>query len=256
MKALLSPWGSGFSIGGCGCCQRTRLRRESNSQPSNQPRFDSWASGNSCVSARSFGFWKFDPERRVLQRRLPMHVGHRGAGAVILLVLLSFTLLLSACGGTAGVADSKSSSSTAPTSTSTSTGNAQTAAVLRAYRAEWSAYAHALTTANAYDSSLPATMTNPLLQRVRATLLGDHNAGVIGRGPYALHPKVASLTASTATIVDCAFSQAVLVYAKTGKQVPPVTGPENDGVRSTLVLIDGSWKVSQQSVTEGKCSDA
>jgi hypothetical protein len=32
-----------------------------------------------------------------------------------------------------------------------------------------------------------------------------------------------------------------------------VTPSENDGVRSILVLSGSTWKVSQQSVTEGQC---
>jgi hypothetical protein len=126
--------------------------------------------------------------------------------------------------------------------------------VLRAYRAEWAAYDQALATANAYDTSLTSTMINPLLQQVRATLLGDQAAQIVGRGGVQLHPKVSSITATTATVVDCVYSKSELVYAKTGKPVPPVTPPEHDGVQATLVLTAGTWKVSQQSVKEGTCS--
>ena len=55
-------------------------------------------------------------------------------------------------------------------------------------------------------------------------------------------------------MVDCAYSQAELVYASTGKPVPPVTPPENDGVSATLVLSGGKWKVYKQIVTDGKCA--
>jgi hypothetical protein len=97
-------------------------------------------------------------------------------------------------------------------------------------------------------------MANPLLQKVRAALLGYQNGGVVGRGSVQLHPKVTSVTATTATVVDCIFSSSELVYAKSGKPVPPDTPPEHDGVTATVVLSSGSWKVSQQSVTEGKCT--
>jgi hypothetical protein len=125
--------------------------------------------------------------------------------------------------------------------------------VLQAYRAGWVAYDQALATANAYDPSLAATMVDPLLQKVRANLLGDRNDGIVGRGNVELHPKITSLTSTTATVVDCTYSSSELVYATTGKPVPPVTPPENDGVRSILVLSGSTWKVSQQSVTEGQC---
>jgi hypothetical protein len=55
-------------------------------------------------------------------------------------------------------------------------------------------------------------------------------------------------------VVDCVYSTAELVYKATGKPVPPVTPPENDGVVSTLVLTGGTWKVSKQTVTDGKCA--
>ncbi len=47
---------------------------------------------------------------------------------------------------------------------------------------------------------------------------------------------------------------AELVDKATGKPVPPVTPPENDGVTSTLIRTGGTWKVSKQTVTDGKCA--
>jgi hypothetical protein len=126
--------------------------------------------------------------------------------------------------------------------------------VLKAYRAEWAAFEHALASANAYDSELPATMVNPQLQHVRASLLGDQNAGIVGRGTFALHPKITSITATTATVIDCSYSSSKLVYAKTGEPVPPLTSPEHDGVQATLVLSGSTWKVSKQVVTDGSCA--
>ncbi len=166
---------------------------------------------------------------------------------------------MASCGGT-GASDGSHPTTTRAKSTTTtsipatSTTLAPTsAAVLSAYRAGWVAYDQALATANAYDSSLAATMVDPLLQKVRANLLGDRNDGIVGRGNVELHPKITSLTSTTATVVDCTYSSSELVYATTGKPVPPVTPPENDGVRSILVLSGSTWKVSQQSVTEGQC---
>jgi hypothetical protein len=186
-----------------------------------------------------------------------MHFGRLGSGVAIVTGVASLSLVLPACGGASGgVADSKAPGSTAPRSTSTSAGNTQTAAVLQAYRAEWSAYDHALAKADAYDPALGTTMVDPLLQKVRATLLGYQYSGVVGRGAIDLHPRVTSLAGTTASVVDCAYSASILVYEKTGNQVPPVTQPENDEIQATLVLNGGVWKVSQQSVTEGKCSVA
>lgn len=97
-------------------------------------------------------------------------------------------------------------------------------------------------------------MVDPQLQGVKANLLADQRQGIVGRGTFALHPKVTALTTTTATVVDCAYSTAELVYASTGKPVPPVTPPENDGVESAVILTGGSWKVSMQTVTDGKCA--
>lgn len=167
----------------------------------------------------------------------------------LLVVVASLVLLLAGCSGSGGHPAGDGPATTASPSTAVATA----AAVLSAYRAGWAAYENALATANAYDPALQATMTNPLLQRVRGNLLSDQNAGIVGRGGVQLNPRVASMTATTASVTDCSFSSSKLVYAKTGKPVPPVTPPEHDYVQATLVLVNGTWKVSQQTVTEGKC---
>jgi len=126
--------------------------------------------------------------------------------------------------------------------------------VLQAYRASWAAFEHALTTANPSDPELAATMVDPQLQSVKANLFADKRAGMVGLGTTTLHPKITALSATTATVVDCAYSRAELLYAISGKPVPPVTPPENDGVRATLVLSGSTWKVYKQTVTEGTCA--
>ncbi|MHB1929053.1 MAG: hypothetical protein ACYCUG_06470 [Acidimicrobiales bacterium] len=126
--------------------------------------------------------------------------------------------------------------------------------MLAGYRAGWAAFEHALSDANPEDPALAATMVDPQLQSVKANLLADQRQGMVGRGATALHPKIAALSATSATVVDCAYSTAELVYQATGKPVPPVTPPENDGVTSTLVLTGGTWKVYKQTVTDGKCA--
>ena len=188
-----------------------------------------------------------------------MQSGRRGIQSASIATALSLSLVLSACASTPSGAPSTTgtkapiASTSIPATTTTTTLVPTSATVLNAYRAGWVAYDQALATANAYDPSLAATMVDPLLQKVRANLLGDRNDGIVGRGNVELHPKITSLTSTTATVVDCTYSSSELVYATTGKPVPPVTPPENDGVRSILVLSGSRWKVSQQSVTEGQC---
>lgn len=182
-------------------------------------------------------------------RMPPETDGPRVGTRRLLVIAASLALLLAACGGSGAHKSGDGPSTTSSSTTIAST----TTAVLSAYRAGWAAYENALATANAYDPALPATMTDPLLQKVRGNLLSDQNAGIVGRGGFQLNPRVTSMTATTARVTDCSFSNSELVYAKTGKPVPPVTPPEHDFVQATLVLVNGTWKVSQQTVTEGKC---
>lgn len=170
-------------------------------------------------------------------------------------------LVLSACGGGSDSPSKNSTTFSHPTSVPTSASTAPstsatspTAAVLRAYRAGWAAFEGALADANPKDPALAATMVDPQLQGVKANLLADEQQGIVGRGPTTLHPKVTAISSTSATVVDCAYSASELVYKATGKPVPPITQPENDGVTATLVLSDGVWKVAKQTVTDGKCA--
>ena len=178
----------------------------------------------------------------------------RGRLAIDMLSLAAAGLLLAACGGGAASSTTTTVRAKPTASTSPSTTDPATAAVLAAYRAGWRAFEQALATANPEDPALPATMVDPQLQSVKANLLADQREGMVARGTTTLHPKVVSISATTATVVDCAYSTAELVYASTGKPVPPVTPPENDGVRSTLILTGSTWKVYKQTVTDGSCA--
>jgi hypothetical protein len=170
--------------------------------------------------------------------------------------ILVVGLVASSCGGSSS--NPVASPTTDPHSTSSAltptTLSATAAAVLAAYRAGWSAFEHALADANPEDPALAATMLDPQLQGVKANLFADQREGIVGKGTTTLHPRITVLTATTATVVDCAYSATELVYQATGKPVPPVTPPENDGVSSTLVLTAGTWKVDKQTVTDGKCA--
>lgn len=180
----------------------------------------------------------------------------RRAGAATVVAALAGICALAGCGSSHSAANANgttSSTSFATTGSATTTSSASSA-VLNAYRASWAAFEHALSEANPEDPALSATMVDPQLQGVKANIYADQRQGIVGRGSFALHPKILSISATTATVIDCAYSTAALVYQSTGKPVPPVTPPENDGVTATLVLSGGTWKVFKQTVTEGKCA--
>jgi hypothetical protein len=170
---------------------------------------------------------------------------------------VGFSLAICACGSSPSASPPTTrakSATTTSVSNTTTTLDPTSAAVLQGYRAAWAAFEHAADDANPDAPALATTMVDPQLTGVKANLLSDQQQGIVGRGTFTLHPKITALSANTATVIDCAYSTAVLVYAKTGNQVPPITQPENDGVTSTLVLSDGTWKVSKQIVTDGKCA--
>lgn len=185
-----------------------------------------------------------------------MQVGRRGTRAAALVGIASLSLLAAACGGSKSAAPptTRAKPTTTTSASATTTTDPTTTAVLAAYRAGWAAFEHALADTNPEDPELAATMVAPQLTGVRANLVADQQQGMVGKGTFTLHPKITSLSATTATVVDCAYSTSVLVYAKTGKPVPPITPPENDGVQSELVLTGGVWKVYKQTVTDGKCA--
>jgi hypothetical protein len=193
-----------------------------------------------------------------------MQKGRRVGGATVVAALFGLCAL-AGCSNSPGAAEggtrNTSSTSVAPTTStlpsSTSTPSTTTpsaaAAVLAAYRAAWVAFEQAEVDANPLDPRLKATMVDPLLHEIEGYLVEDSQEGEVARGSIQFHPRVASISATSATVEDCAFSSDFLVYKKTGKQVPPVSKPEDDGVLARLVLDGSSWKVSQRILTEGSC---
>jgi hypothetical protein len=126
--------------------------------------------------------------------------------------------------------------------------------VLAAYRAEQAAFAVAIRTANPALPALAQTMTGAQLESVRRALASDQANGIVGRGTVQLHPRVAYVHGERAEVLDCAFDSSRLVYAATGKPVPPIVPPESVGIRSQLAEVSpGAWKVATQDVTEGSC---
>ena len=190
-----------------------------------------------------------------------MQSGGRGIRSASIAATLSLSLALSACGSTRSGAPSTTgtkapiASTSIPATTTTTTLAPTSAAVLSAYRAGWAAFEHASDRPRTRATrSWRRRWSTPSCRASRPTSSPTRERGWWPEARLTLHPKITALSATTATVVDCAYSRAELLYATTGKPVPPVTPPENDGVRATLVLSGSTWKVSKQTVTEGTCA--
>ncbi len=162
--------------------------------------------------------------------------------------LLGVTTLAASCGGSPSAAGHHTDQS------STTNASSQAATILSAYRAEQAAFEQAVHNADPTLPALAQTMTGAQLDSVRRALIADKANGIVGRGTVQLHPKVSYVHGTQALVLDCAFDSSKLVYAATGKPVPPVTPPEKVGVRSQLTEVSpGVWKVSDQHTSGGSC---
>jgi hypothetical protein len=160
-------------------------------------------------------------------------------------VCVALALLAGGCGG---------SHPKSAAATSTTTPDPQASAVLAAYRAEQAAFTAAVDRADPTWPGLAQTMTGAQLESVKRSLVADQINGVVGRGSVQLHPKVASINGNEAVVLDCALDSSELVYAKTGKPVPPITQPGPVAIRSELLQVQpGVWKVAQQDTKDGPC---
>ena len=177
--------------------------------------------------------------------------GHVPYGLKASVMALAALFGLTGCGSPSGPSPSSAHS---PTPSS----NAAGAAILQAYRAESAAFVAAVQIPDPAYPGLTATAINPLLMNVRQSLIYDKTEGIVGRGSVQLlHPHVVSITGATAVVQDCEYSALVLVYAATGQAVPNQPGgtkPEYDGIKATITLVSGTWKVSDQSGILGSCS--
>jgi len=161
----------------------------------------------------------------------------------------------------AGVAVAGCSSSPAksalkvPTSSTADPTAAVDTAVLAAWRAaETAFYLAEANPQGLFSPQLGLTMVNPELQLVKTNLAGQEAENFIGRGPWNLgDPRVVSLGSSeddptTATVVSCIDDTELLVNENTDQPAAGPGGtPEWDGETSTMILSQGTWKLSQQS---------
>lgn len=108
-----------------------------------------------------------------------MRIGRRGTRAAVVVAVASMSLALAACGSSPSAAPSTTGLKLATTTSgqiTTTTLDPTAASVLQAYRAEWAAFEQALSTADAADPALAATMVAPMLQEVRRNLVRSYCA--------------------------------------------------------------------------------
>ena len=163
-------------------------------------------------------------------------------------------LALVACGGDSGVdlADpatpATSTRSTAPQSPSITT-PAEERAVLAAYEAFYSAVAQAEANPPEADSILAPVATGLQYETTVSAIKGTALAGEETFGQPILNPVVVSIDGVKAVVHDCQDTSG------TGRRVVETgevltVGRNPDSAKSTLELIDGTWKVSTTEFVE------
>ena len=175
----------------------------------------------------------------------PRPVGY----AFILLACLA-SVTVAACSSPA-----ESSGLKLPTSSTTDPTAVVQAAVLAAWKAAETAFYDAEENPQGlFLPALDATMVDPELELVKTNLAGQEAEGFIGHGSWSLgSPRVVSLgptenDPTKATVVSCIDDTQIVVNEHTGQPASGLGGtPDWAGATSTMVLSQGSWKLSQQS---------
>jgi hypothetical protein len=170
-------------------------------------------------------------------------------------VLLPALAFLAACGGGPGGTSSATTDTTGSARAATPTPDARVAAIVDGYSASTRAFVHAMQTANPVDAGLAETMTGAQLQTVIGNISSNHTRGIVGQGDITVRdPHVVTVDGTSAVVEDCRWDTLRLVYVATGQPVssPRVSG-QDEGVRATLTLVAGTWKVSSSDVMTGSC---
>jgi len=163
--------------------------------------------------------------------------------------LLAVVLL--GCSGDDDGGESPTTTDPASESTTTTTAAAD-ADVLDAYRGFWDAYLAAADPMDPAHPDLELFATGASLEAVRDAFADHFARGEVIRGSVDLAPKIEQLDDASATVRDCYLDQTHIFDSESGAQVDP---PEDATfeVLATLVLEDGSWKVSSLDKVSDGC---
>jgi hypothetical protein len=172
-------------------------------------------------------------------------------------LLLGAVLVLASCSGGGGgegvVAPTTSGQAptTAAATTTSGPSEADTEAVLAAYRAFWDDIIAVGRTADWQSPRLAEHATGSALRQLRAQFREVKARGWIAKGTVKVDPVVASMTATRATIRDCVDTTGYGRYdPNAGRWIDP-PGGQPDAERVQLIFSDG-WKVADTMVT-GPC---
>jgi hypothetical protein len=177
----------------------------------------------------------------------------------VLVAGLAVTISLTgaACSSDSGPTTT-SSTSTAPATSSSNSSTSQTTrpesqAAEAAYRAFWSAYLKAADPMKPADAGLARTAVGQELEQVRQAFTTHLAKNEVIRGRLDLNPTIESSSAQRATIGDCYLDATHVFDATTGAQ-KDADGEKRFQVKATLVLRDGTWKVSSISKEGEGCT--
>lgn len=149
-----------------------------------------------------------------------------------------------------------SASERTTSSDATSTTVAADQEVLEAYVAFWNdGYLVAADPMDPTHPALAAHTTGEQLETLERAFLARQTSGEVIRGTLDLAPRVVSVVGETATVRDCYLDNTGIYDAATGERHDTATGVRHL-ITATLVLEDGSWKVSDLNQEGDGCTAA
>ena len=183
----------------------------------------------------------------------------RGEGGGIRPVGVALSVLV-ALGIAGGCADddggAQPATSTTEDSTTSTSAIDDEQVVLDAYVAFWNdGYLAAADPMDPTNPALAEHATDPQLETLERAFLARQVNGEVIRGTLDLAPRVVSVVDETATVRDCYLDNTGVYDAETGERLDTASGVRHL-VTATLVLEDGSWKVSDLSQESDGCTAA
>ena len=178
-----------------------------------------------------------------------------GGGIRPIGIALSALVALGVLGGCADDEGSQPSTTTTAES-STSTPTTEDEEVLDAYAAFWNdGYLEASDPMDPTNPALAAHATGEQLETLERAFLARQASGEVIRGTLDLAPRVVSITGETATVRDCYLDETGIYDAETGERKDEASGVRHL-ITATLVVDDGTWKVSDLEQEGDGCATA